>query len=687
MKPKQIHYENKLNKEQLKIVNNLRGKMLILAGAGSGKTRTITYSVAKLIEMDVSPKQIMLVTFTNKASEEMLGRVKKLLGFMPSITAGTFHSIAHTVFLKRFKGMLKYGRYDILDESKARDLINKCIDDACRDELISNPQYLVIHPDKEDDLLQEIKKKFPKAKNIKEVLSSSANCNRDLAETIDWRFQEFKGFLSQIREINKRYKDIKKKFSKIDFDDLLILWSRLLDFESVKKFAKRYKYILVDEYQDTNFIQNEIITKLAKLNEKSCLMVVGDDAQSIYAFRGANIKNFLNFQTNFYGCTQYNITTNYRSIPEILYLANDSIKNNYFRYEKDMRSNRESGMKPLLFEAETFQEQINWLLENIIKLHQEGKPYGEIALLFRSLRGNREEIYYINKLMIKLTENKIPFEVRGGRSLFEKAHIRDLLAFLAFRYNPKDVFAEGYWKRIATKYIYGLGETNAIKIYEELIYKSKNPVSLLINKRELKARIIKLKQKGKISRLGDKTIDKIIVIMKTFYSFTGSVGMIINSFIKSPLFYNIFEEKYKRNENDESFQERLNDIDLLIEIGNDFKIIGKFLNDLSLNESEYHSEKKGNDRDKLIISTIHRAKGLEWENVFLPMLENGFFPSYQNLTIDEDLEEERRVFYVALTRAKTNLFLSRSRFSGRNDLLEASMYLEELDDNLYETLN
>jgi DNA helicase-2/ATP-dependent DNA helicase PcrA len=679
-----IRYEMDLNGEQLNVINNLHGKMLISAGAGSGKTRTITYAVAKLIDQGVSPHEIMLVTFTNKAAEEMMSRVKDLLGVMPPITSGTFHSIANRKFLTRFRKKINYGRYEIMDNGKSRDLINKCIENACREEISKDPKYFNTPPEEEDDLFKRLKKQFPKAKEIQVIISSSANCNKTIRQTIRWRFQEFEEMYDKISEINKRYKDMKMKHFKFDFDDLLFFWDKLLEFEDVQEFAKRYKYILVDEYQDTNFIQNEIIIKLAKLNSNSCLFVVGDDAQSIYAFRGADFKNFLNFQDNFKKGREYGITINYRSTPEILDLANDSIKHNEFQIKKSMTTDREADKKPQYIQTEHLADQIEWILSKIIELHSKGEPYDDIALLFRALRGNREEIYQIHNLQVRLTNKKIPFEVRGGISFFEKAHIKDLLAFLNFRDRPKDIFSEIHWDRISKNYIRGLGKTNSEKIYNKIIKKTKNPLEILTNKLELTRIISILKRNKVIKGLGVKAIQNIVQTMQKLMALKGNVGEMISNFINDKLIYDIFEAKYKQNEREDAFQERLNDIALFIETGKKYKSLGKFLNDLTLNESEYSQDKNQDQtQPKVIISTIHKAKGLEWNTVFMPMLSNGFFPNFRNLEIQEDLEEERRVFYVAITRTKSNLFLLTSKHNRKNDNLEQSLFLDELNSELY----
>ena len=674
-----IAYERELNEEQLGIVSNLEGKMLILAGAGSGKTRTLTYSVAKLIESGIDPKSILLVTFTNKAAGEMKSRVEELLGKMPLITAGTFHSIANR-FLKKFSYKIKLPNYSILNNTKALQLFKRCINEACFNELDTNPDYARYDDDQLKEILGDLKKRYPGPKEIQEIVSTVANTEKTLPKVIDWKYPDLGSKFDEINEIMNRYREIKTKEVLLDFDDLLYFWDTILDDNDVKEYASRYKFILVDEFQDTNHVQNSIIEKLIKLNLDSFLLVVGDDSQSIYAFRGADIKKFLNFGITFPGSKKFEITTNYRSTPEILSLANNSIKKNKNQYQKEMTAANQSGESVRYIITENNKSQIKYLYEKIEEIHEKGVPYNKIALLFRALKGTKSEITSINKLMLMLTKANIPYEVRGGQSFFEKAHIRDVLAFLEFRFNPKNIFAKENWTRIAKRYISGLGPINSEKIYELILKKIENPMLILTQDTLLRQRLRQLRVKKKIRKINPNIIHNISLLFNRVISEKDSnVGAIIKNIMIFRPVYKAFEARYKTEEDDENFKMRKEDIKILIEMASNYPTIGEFLNIFALNESEVNDLSKGKKKNsRLIISTIHRAKGLEWDYVFIPMLSNGYFPDFKSIDKEEELEEERRVFYVALTRARLRLFLLSSSTN------TPSLFLTEIDSNLYE---
>ncbi len=683
---KKIDYKRVLNLEQQKVVSNLTGNMLVKSGAGTGKTRVITYSVARLLEMGAEPSEIMLVTFTNKAAKEMINRVKELLGVMPvGITAGTFHSIAHRVFLKRFKKKIKFENYTIMNTSQTNDFIDMCIDDACNNELLTNEAYANIDPEEEDEIFKDIKDSYPTANAIRQIISARVNCNKTLKNVIQWKFQEYGAQFDQIYEIANRYTNKKMKKFMFDFDDLLFFWNRLLDDADVKEFAKKFKYILVDEYQDTNYIQDEIIQKLSKLNEEHCLLAVGDDAQSIYAFRGADFRNFLNFKDNFENVEEFTISINYRSSPEILALANDSINHNKFQFPKEMKPNKPGLHKPRLIIAKNNYKLVDYLVEKVKNVHANGIPYEKIAILFRALKGDKPEIQHYHRLIFNLTKEDIPYEVRGGQTFFEKMHIRDILAFLRFRYDPKGMFAKKYFARIATKYIEGLGKTNSDKIYDEIIIKSKAPFDVISNPLSLTRKIDLLKHKGVFNRR--PPVHNIVRIMKILLSLKGTVGDMIKALIQRKVIYNVFEGKYKEKEQEQDFEKKINDIKLLIEMTTRFRTLGEFLNHLSLNESEYDQNRTINEKEsRLVISTIHRAKGLEWNTVFMPMLTDGFFPDYLSLKRQEDLEEERRIFYVAVTRTEEDLYLASAELDDDGNENALSQFVDELNKKLYEKI-
>ena len=400
--PRNISFEDDLNSEQLKVVNNLKGPIIVIAGAGSGKTRVITYCVAKLIKKGIKPSEIMLVTFTNKASNEMLERVEKLLGYkLDGLWGGTFHSLANKFIRKYTKKAGLQPNYRIMDQTDSINLMNLTIK-----ELFPNYQLMDI----------------PSSRECFQILSYSLNCNKKVKEILKQKYNPIYSdeLVSNLNQIFHGYSNKKITRNLVDFNDLLVLWNRLLDEkELAEKIARKIKYVLVDEYQDTNFIQAKIIFKISKLNHN--IMVVGDDAQSIYAFRGANIKNLLDFGKNFNNIKKYQITINYRSTPEILNLANDSLKNNKNQFQKNMKSIKNGKKKPKIVYLENEDLQNEYIINEIKKYVKRKIPLNEIAILYRSN-------FHSLKLQRALEYNNIPFEIRSGLSFFEQAHIKDFMA-------------------------------------------------------------------------------------------------------------------------------------------------------------------------------------------------------------------------------------------------------------------
>jgi DNA helicase-2/ATP-dependent DNA helicase PcrA len=620
-KYKEIDFDEKLNKEQQQIVNNIKGPMLVIAGAGSGKTRTIIFSVAKLLLSGVSPNSIMLVTFTNKAAKEMIKRLEKLLGKRPKgIWAGTFHSMANR-FIRQYTSTLGLKpNYNIMDQSDSRTLMKLAMEEAN---------------------VSEMEERFPKAKMAKNILSYSINCNKSIREVILWKYGDFNDdkIIDKLKEVFKRYREKKLEDGLLDFDDLLVYWNQLLDEKLVARMiARKINYILVDEYQDTNHIQAEIIHKIAKLNTEHNIMVVGDDAQSIYAFRGANFENILNFEKQYDNCKIYKITANYRSVPEILELANDSIEHNEFQHKKEMRAIRSScEMKPFLVNVAEEEEQAKFIAKQVLRLRSEGYDLKDIAIL---VRASRHSI----KIEQELKNKNIPYEVRAGVAFFEKAHIKDALVHLRIIENTYDEIA---WSRIF-KIIPGIGNTSGRKIFAELS-KADSPLEKLLDKT-----FFTIKMKG--SRIPSKGSKNLVNHIKPLadYSADDDPSEILSEIIE------LIENYVKTNY--ENPKERLEDLKALAIYSQKYPSIRRFLETLSLNRSNIESKtvKAGTNSEKedpLILSTIHRAKGLEWRVVFIPMLCEGHFPSYQVIGDKEELEEERRVFYVAITRAKDQLYL------------------------------
>ncbi len=644
-----ISFEEDLNEEQLKIINNIRGPMLVIAGAGSGKTRTITYSVAKLLLSGVKPSEIMLVTFTNKAANEMIKRVETLLGKRPKgIWGGTFHSIANRFIRKYAKILGLKANYTIMDETDARSLMKLSIEKAN---------------------VKEIQERFPNSRMSKDILSFSFNCNKSIRDVILWKYAQFNSedVIKKLEEVFKIYREKKAQDNLVDFDDLLIYWNQLLDERTVAQLiAKNIKYVLVDEYQDTNYIQDEIIHKIVKQNPENNVIAVGDDAQSIYAFRGANFENILNFEKRYKNCKRYTITYNYRSVPEILNLANNSIEHNEKQFNKAMRTTRPKGILPFQINLGDDIEQAKFIANQILKLRSEGFELEEIAILIRA--GSHSL-----RIELELNAKNIPYEVRAGVAFFERAHIKDILAHLRIIENPYD---EVSWARIFS-IIQGIGTSSGSKIFDA-ISNLEHPIDALINK-------MFYAEKLKGSRISKEGIKNLISYIKKIIDFSPEDN-------PSEVIQNLITvlEDYIKSKFD-NWQDRIDDLKQLSIYAQNFPTIRKFLENLSLNRNNLesrtvHAGEETEEEKPLIISTIHRAKGLEWRIVFIPMLCEDSFPSSRSVGNPDAYEEERRVFYVAITRAKDQLYLIspsiKNTYRGPQ-IVRISQFVSELKPKVY----
>ena len=645
----EISFEEDLNEEQLKIISNINGPILVIAGAGSGKTRTITYSVAKLLLSGVKPNEIMLVTFTNKAANEMIKRVEILLGKRPKgIWGGTFHSIANR-FIRRYAKILGLkANYTIMDETDARSLMKLSI---------------------EKGNIKEIQERFPNSRMAKAILSFSINCNKSIRDVILWKYSQFdsKDVIKKLEEVFKIYREKKAQDNLVDFDDLLIYWNQLLDERAVAQLiAKNIKYVLVDEYQDTNYIQDEIIYKIVKQNPEQNVIAVGDDAQSIYAFRGANFQNIINFEKRYKNCKRYTITYNYRSVPEILKLANNSIEHNEKQFKKSMHTTRPKGTIPFQVNLGDDMDQARFITNQILKLRSDGFDLDEIAILIRA--GSHSL-----RIELELRAKNIPYEVRAGVAFFERAHIKDILAHLRIIENPYD---EVSWSRIFS-IIQGIGTSSGSKIFEAISI-IEHPIDALINK-------MFYAEKLKGSRISKEGIKNLISYVKKLIDFTpeDNPSEVIQNLIT------VLEDHLKSKF--DNWQERMDDLKQLSVYAQNFPTIRKFLENLSLNLSNLESRTvhAGNETEEekpLILSTVHRAKGLEWRVVFIPMLCEDSFPSSRSVGDLDAFEEERRVFYVAITRAKDQLYLIspsiKNTYRGPQ-IVRVSQFVSELNPDVY----
>jgi DNA helicase-2/ATP-dependent DNA helicase PcrA len=636
-----INYQEALTEEQLPVVTSPGGPMLVIAGAGSGKTRTVTYRVAYLVESGVPLDRILLVTFTNKASKEMLSRVELLLKRdVKGICGGTFHHVGNIILRKHAKLIGYNSNYTILDRSDSKDLIDACIGEAKIDVKA---------------------RRFPKGETIQSIFGLATNTSRKLMDVIAYNYPQFEPLTEEIEGVFKIYQERKRKHNLMDFDDLLFYWWKLLSEnpEVAERYARKFLHVLVDEYQDTNLIQAKIINILAAGHRN--LMVVGDDSQSIYSFRGAHFKNIMNFPKVYPNAKLYKLEINHRSTPDILNLANNSIANAKEKFNKALRANRQGGQKPIVLPLNTVYEQANFIAQRMLELREEGNSLNEMAVLYRSH-------YQSMEIQMELTKRGIPFEVRSGIRFFEEAHIKDVLAHLKIFHNPRDEIS---WGRIL-KLLEKIGPRTAEKIFQH-INQSEKPLEEVVAEG-----VRTLVPKG-----GERAFKEFQSLLKRLSEQTGSPAEMIKTITESDY------EQYLKNQYP-NYQERLEDLQQLGSYSIQFKDLEELLSALALVsgiESETIVEGEEGDKEACVLSTVHQAKGLEWKAVFVVWLADGRFPSYLSFGKEEEMEEERRLFYVAVTRAKDELYLSYPLiYSGYDGevLMKTSRYLEELAENLYE---
>jgi len=628
-----INYNENLNYQQLRVVKEAEGNCLVLAGAGSGKTRVLIYRLAYLLEKGINVKNILLVTFTNKAAQEMISRAESLLKMQLSgLWAGTFHHIGNMILRKEAKYLGYATNFTIIDKEDAKDLIEDCIEE--------------LGYSREGKL-------FPKKEIITNIRSLSYNSLKEIEEVIVTNYPHIEEYISKIKRVINHYTTKKREANLMDFDDLLLNWHKVLKVDPIRqKYAKIFKYILVDEYQDTNRIQFEILKNLASYHNN--IIVVGDDAQSIYSFRAADINNLLDFPNVFKSTKIFKLEINYRSRPQILNLANEIIRHNLNQFPKKLKAIQKDGNLPVVAATEDVYQQASFVAQRALELNREGIPLGQIAVLFRSR-------YQAMELEVELLKRNIPYLVRGGLRFFEQAHIKDVLSYLKIILNPKDELS---FKRAISLHK-GIGRGFAQKIWKKLVMERKKIKDVLESLPE--------RQKQ-----GLKEFYNIIEKIKGINAPEIAIREILKTYK---------EHSYLSFDNPE---DRILDLEELAKIARSFSTIRRFLLDLSFYE-EFKGETLLSSYEKediLVLSTIHQAKGLEWEVVFIIGLCEYEFPHPKSLESESVLEEERRLFYVATTRTKSSLYITypQNRYTFRNGLIisRASMFLYELSQSCYE---
>ena len=635
-----INYGKELNPEQHAVVMHPGGPMLVLAGAGTGKTRTVTYRVARLIEAGVRPENILLLTFTNKAAKEMMRRAEMLINRnIQGLSGGTFHHIGNMI-LRRHSLLVGYKEgFSILDREDSKDLFDMCLAE------IKNRESLL-----------------PKGSVLCEIYSLMKNKESEIDEIISFRFTHFINVADEIEKTIALYEKKKHALNLMDFDDLLTNWKRLLiENENIREYySAKFMHVLVDEYQDTNKLQAEIVDLLAYTNRN--LVAVGDDAQSIYSFRGADFRNILQFPERYQDVTVFNLTTNYRSTPEILNLANKSIINNMKQFHKELRSVKSSGALPFLVALRDIFQQADFIAQRILDVNAEGLSLNDIAVLYRSH-------YQSMELQMELQRRDIPFEVRSGLKFFELAHIKDILSFLRIVVNP---FDELSWKR-TLKLITGIGNMTAARLWDSM-RRSENPLDavfglgVLVPKKALNDFNLFLDLLNKVRR--DYENNPVQP--------SAAIELILGSGYEEYL-YNHYPNA----------EDRIEDIGQMKRFALKYDSLETFVSEMSLQgASGGESEEGAEERECVILSTVHQAKGLEWNTVFVIGLNDGRFPSAKSLKTDNE-EEERRLFYVAVTRAKEDLALcypiTSEEWHGMG-FLRPSRFIRELPADSYEEL-
>ena len=631
-----IRYETALNPSQLEAGTHTEGPLLVIAGAGSGKTRTLTYRAAYLVEKGISPASILLLTFTRKASQEMLRRAAQLLDDRcEKIAGGTFHSFGNAM-LRRYASHIGLDpAFGILDRTDSENLIG------------------ILRKEMQPATRQ---RSFPRKKTLANIFSRAVNKGHSIEEIIDNDYPHFESHLEIINRLQQTFKIRKQEHHFLDYDDLLIYLRRLLaDYPAAReRISASYQYIMVDEYQDTNTIQAEILYLLTNVNKN--IMVVGDDSQSIYAFRGANFRNIIDFPKMFPETRMVYLEENYRSIQPILTLTNVIIERAKEKFSKNLFTQRTGGSTPVIVNAEDEYSQSRFVVDRIKDLQHQGIALKEIAVLFRAS-------FHSFDLEIELNREGIEFVKMGGFKFVESAHIKDVLAHMRVIANAYDRIS---WYRILLL-IEKVGPKTAQRIFEATLNEKSGYSGLLSAKIGRVKGIERLKQlistldthPMSISEMGETIIDYYLPILKNNY---------------------------------DDHPRRAKDLEHLVEIMVRYKSLDQFLTDMALEPPNTSFENSlyadASNSDRLVLSTIHSAKGLEWHTVFVIWTLDGRFPSVHSLHKEAELEEELRLMYVAATRAKENLFFTYpSNVYDRSTgliLNRPSRYLDNIPDDILE---
>ncbi|MGH7618320.1 MAG: ATP-dependent helicase [Gemmatimonadaceae bacterium] len=596
-----------LNHEQGAAATHGDGPLLVIAGAGTGKTRTLVYRVAHLLDQGARPERILLLTFTRRAAQEMLGRAERLVGSTTSkVHGGTFHATGHRL-LRQFGPDAGLARdFSILDQGDAEDLVQLAR---------ANLGY------------GRSEKRFPKKESLHYVYSRHLNTERPVEDILADEFPQFTEYARDIVRIFAEYTSRKAERNLVDYDDLLLFWALMLEQSAplADRITGLYDHILVDEYQDTNLLQARILRGMCRGHRN--ITVVGDDAQSIYSFRGANFRNILDFPKHFPGATVATLEQNYRSTQPILDTTNTLISRALERFTKQLWTMRTGTDAPWLVTARDEQQQTRFVVDRVLELHEAGTPLKEIAVLVRAG-------YMSADLEIELTNRKIPFEKWNGIKFLDAAHVKDVLAFLRVVENPRD---EVSWYRILML-MPGIGDVTARAMLESMAERAWDPDAFThfappARARDAHRELVALLRVLSNPKRGDAGVGEDIDEIRRLYDA-------------------VLAERYDRSE------PRLADLDQLRVIAAGYPSRADFLAAIALepptNTQDFATGGESED-DALVISTVHSAKGKEWDAVFVIWAVDGWFPSSRSLGDEDELEEERRLMYVAMTRARNHL--------------------------------
>jgi DNA helicase-2/ATP-dependent DNA helicase PcrA len=641
-----IDYQKDLNPAQFAAVSCGKGPALVLAGAGSGKTRVLIYRVAYLVDQGIDPGRVLLVTFTQKAAKEMLTRVDTLLGQeVRNIWGGTFHHIGN-ILIRRYARYVGYKPdFTIMDREDSKDMMAECVRECGIDPKAT---------------------KFPKADILVQILSFSRSCRMAVKQAVFDKYAFLVDKLPQVEDVIKTFSNKKIEQNLMDFDDLLVYWNKLLDIPEVREqLSKKFEYILVDEYQDTNRLQAGIMDKMASYHKN--LMVVGDDAQSIYSFRGAEYKNIRDFSTRYTDAKVFKLETNYRSTPQVLSFANEIVKHTDSRFRKQLVSIKNSGVLPVVVSIEDTRQQAAFVCQRVLQLRDEGVPLRDMAVLYRAH-------FHSMELELELMRRRIPYVVRSGIRYFERAHIKDVLAHLKFVRNPHDELS---FKR-AIKLLAGIGTIGAHKAWKQ-ISSTSNALKACQQKAAAQC----------IPRAATESWQQFAHLLKELDPHSSPAAMI----------QTVLEEGYAEylQYTFADYRDRQSDVAQLAEYAEQYSSLNQFLAEISLREpvtaqgTVLGSEVTTDTTDVLTMSTVHRAKGLEWDTVFVISVSEGYFPISKAYGDTEQYEEERRLFYVATTRAKSHLILSYPSMATRGGqssvVIRPSRFLTEIDQCVYQKWN